>query len=136
MPGQKTPGDGKASLQQAVESLARQVVLNEGGGWDEPELSARQSEEIAASLREISASAAESGGSEVAGIAAELLKAEASGEQLAEGMRRLQEALATPTQETAEASGSPAAVASLGEDPELLADFVLESREHLANIEN
>jgi hypothetical protein len=83
MPRQTRPDDGEASLQQALETLARQVVLNDGDGWEEPVLSARQSEEIAASLRRISESAAESGYSEMAGIAAKLLNADTSSEGMA-----------------------------------------------------
>jgi two-component system chemotaxis sensor kinase CheA len=50
--------------------------------------------------------------------------------ELQDGISRLQQAL-----EGEEQGSSPLAESSLAQDPELLADFVLESREHLAGIE-
>ena len=68
----------------------------------------------------------------VAAAASALMEASRTPEGMAgiqEGMARLQEALDAEERRPAAAAGS------LGQDPELLLDFVLESREHLASIE-
>jgi two-component system chemotaxis sensor kinase CheA len=49
---------------------------------------------------------------------------------LQEGVAKLQKALEAPVQET------PAGDRSLAQDPELISDFIVESREHLVNIES
>jgi two-component system, chemotaxis family, sensor kinase CheA len=93
------------------------------------------SENAARCLGEIAELARESGSGTIAEIAAGLAAAVAGQperpltEMLGDGLQRLQEALARE-EAPAVAAGSP-----LAQDPELLADFILESREHLATIE-
>jgi two-component system chemotaxis sensor kinase CheA len=56
--------------------------------------------------------------------------------ELEEGIVRLQQAVECQQAATCQKQGAPAAVLSLAQDPELMSDFILESREHLANMES
>ncbi|HUP03763.1 MAG TPA: chemotaxis protein CheA [Bryobacteraceae bacterium] len=83
-------------------------------------------------LENLRVEAAGQGMTEAAAAAADMLEAarrQAGSAEVQEGLARLQAA--------AEAQPVAGPIASpLGQDPELLRDFVLESREHLANIES
>ncbi|HLI86251.1 MAG TPA: chemotaxis protein CheA [Bryobacteraceae bacterium] len=109
---------------QRVEDLALRLVLATGGNqnacaWDEA-LEAIQKD----ALREGAADAASAAASILAAIRA--AGAQDPGAILQEGLVRLQRALDEPR--TAEIA--------IAQDPELLSDFVIESREHLANLES
>jgi two-component system, chemotaxis family, sensor kinase CheA len=124
-------------LRQQVEELAIRLVVGEAGGataaaaagWFESLERIRDE-----ALRE------QAGGvAEIAGTVLETLHrrtADAGGEgpeineELQAGVMRLQQAIEST------AAGNACEPETLAQDPELLADFVLESREHLAKIEN
>ncbi len=132
MPASKTPEEWRNALREGVEALAKRVVLVETETWD---AASQQAADIAETLRSIAEQASEAGMSAVARTARDLGDGVASGgapEAMIEGIEQLQEALdsAEPEPPAGDAPGT------LGQDPELLADFILESREHLSNIEN
>jgi two-component system chemotaxis sensor kinase CheA len=132
MPETNSFDNRMAELRRDVESLALELILA-------PEESASAPVDgPAAALRRIGEAAAAAGCEEVAGLAAELLASLGAGPDapaaLSEGIQRLQEALDAAADRPAR--GAPAAGPSLGQDPELLADFIVESREHLSNVEN
>jgi len=126
-------------LRQDVEALAMKVVVDDLSSAAGFEQSLRA---LAGAVGGIRDRAQMAGSPEVARIAAELCdtlgSGSAPGEALASalhaGVTALQQALET-TSQPAEAAPDPAAY-SLAQDPELLADFVLESREHLSAIES
>lgn len=101
------------------------LVLAEGDGGSGVESWAEALEAIrCGAVREGAANAAEA-------ACAVLSDMRSTGDPLAvlqEGLARLESALAKPSQ--------PAAETSLANDPELLSDFLLESREHLASLES
>ena len=116
------------TVHDRVEELATQLVL---GGTD--------SKQWAALLENICREAEEAGWADVARIAGESLHAlsNASSVSAAEvacssGIARMQQALANGKAETTEPAAAPL---SLDEDPEIIRDFILESREHLAQVE-
>jgi two-component system, chemotaxis family, sensor kinase CheA len=111
-------------LRLRVEDLALRLVVGPGSGqnldtWN-------------AAFEAIHQDALRQGAAEAATAARSILAAlQAVGDQdpgaiLQEGLVRLQQAL----------EGPRAAEPSIAQDPELLSDFVLESREHLANLES
>ncbi len=114
-------------LSREIEEISLQMVM----GLDDVSNSGKSVESAMASLSKIREAAGRERRAEVAEAAGNLMKAlgrSADAAELQEGMRRLQEA--------AEASAAkPPAPPSLAQDPELLRDFVLESGEHLSNIE-
>jgi two-component system chemotaxis sensor kinase CheA len=120
-------------LRQQIEELAMGLMVGQGQGPG-------PAGEFAATLASIAASAAEGGFPELASLA-QALRQESmttgAGDAAAAG-RMLQGV--TALQEACERAGRPAAPApaasqSLAQDPELLRDFVLESRDHLTSIE-
>ena len=113
---------GLTELKRQIEELALQLVMAEPG----------QSPAWAAALDRLRETAERERAPQVAAAAGAVLDAvRASGgaADIQEGMARLQAAV-----EAGESAPGPVGT-SLGSDPELLLDFVLESREHLANIE-
>jgi two-component system chemotaxis sensor kinase CheA len=114
---------GSAELRQHIEDLALRLVV-EGPGSET---------QWTASLERIQRVAEREGAAVVAEAAARVVASAAGGEfdagALQQHMTILQQAL--------EAGGlaAPPSVKALAEDTELIADFVLESREHLASIE-
>src|SRR5436190_1640598 len=91
-----------------------------------------------AALAELACQAAAFGYPEAARIAAELSAGPYAASEIQDGLARLQQALSAAAREPAEISPAPErpqAITSLAQDPELVADFVLESREHLGAIE-
>ena len=114
-----------AELRQQVEELAVRLVLAEGDGGPGVESWAQ-------ALAAIHSGALEEGAAEAAEVArAVLSKMRASDNPanlLQEGLALLVSALERPSQCVIKAT-------SLAQDPELLSDFVLESREHLASLE-
>jgi two-component system, chemotaxis family, sensor kinase CheA len=113
-----------AELRQQVEELAVRLVLAETDGGPEVESWTRALEAIhRGALREGAAEAAEAARAVISTMRA----SGDPGTVLQEGLARLERALERPSQ--------PAKETSLAQDPELLSDFVLESREHLASLE-
>jgi two-component system chemotaxis sensor kinase CheA len=126
-------------LRQEIEALATKVViqdLSSEAGFDQSLLA------LAGVLRGVRDRARADGCQEVARIAAELCATldsphgtarDTLSHELESGVAAMQQALDTCS---VPAAAPEAAVYSLAQDPELLSDFVLESREHLAAIES
>jgi two-component system chemotaxis sensor kinase CheA len=122
-------------LRQQIEDLALQLVVGE------PETSTKASPWMP-TVEKISAAAArEHAGSVVtaAAVLGETLRGLAQSDSgdpsavysaLQEGVANLQKALEAPAEEI------PSPDRSLAQDPELISDFIVESREHLVNIES
>lgn len=153
MTNHESSSEAGVVLRQCVDDLATQWIL--GGEERLPQ--------IAVSLAQLSHHAAEFGFREAAEVAEELraaLARSASGSASAndatgaanfkEGLARLEQALARPPESEERVSElaelpreskeskppePPATMNSLAQDPELVGDFILESREHLASIE-
>jgi len=141
MADQNSPEGREQGLHDAVEALAKRFVLEADDDWDSVGPGFRHKEDAGAALRGIAEQARAEGRAEIAGIASELLESGKTAEEFSAGIRRLQDALAQPAgaleaRENGPAAANQEAPVSLGQDPELVADFVLESREHLASIEN
>ena len=125
-------------LRQEVEALAMRVVvgdLSSEAGFEE---SLRA---LAGAVNGIRDRALAQGSSEVARIAAELGETLGAGIAPGEALARAVQSGVTAMQQVLDGSGPAAEAApdpaaySLAQDPELLSDFVLESREHLSAIE-
>lgn len=117
-----------AGLRECLDDLATQLIL---GGSD-------RLPELAAALAQLGRQAGDAGYGEAARIANELSAGPPVVAQLQEELARLQQALsdgASDAAPTRPASERPQAAYSLAQDPELVADFILESREHLTSIE-
>jgi two-component system chemotaxis sensor kinase CheA len=133
------------NLNERVEELASNMVL---GGTD--------GEQWAALLTDVRHDAETAGRADVAGIAAEVLDALSKGPDagaldsvISNSITRMQQALAdggaetappsAPAQSSAPSAPAPSAPAqaflTLSEDPEMIGDFILESREHLTQVE-
>ncbi len=119
-----------AGLGQAVEEMAVQLVVAE------PEGGATVARWLP-QLEKIRQRALEEDAGRVAQVAASMIESLMAGgapdtasvtDHLSRDMVRLQEALARDSE-------PPASTASLAQDPELVTDFIVESREHLASIE-
>ncbi len=111
-------------LSESLDQFATRLLVEGAGG------------QLAADLERWSERAAASVSPQLARLAAELAEtAHTAGEGaedcLRAGIARLQQELAAETQPT-----SPPVPNSLAQDPELIGDFILESREHLASIES
>jgi len=123
-----------AGLLQRVDEIAAQVILGIGGG---------DAAEIPAALAALAGKAREVGYGEAAEVAASLHsraeeQADAASRErvLVDGLARLQAVLrGAPRAAEPEPSPAPAAVTPIAQDPELIGDFIMESREHLASIE-
>lgn len=141
------PETGREELRKTLESLAMQAVLGED--W----------EQSLRALRQLNRSAERYGHSRLAVESAALLEqvsrqgagpaehAAPPWERISEGVLRLQQALEqegggprppqgeSQTEAGPEPSQTPAERQPLARDPELVRDFVVESREHLAAVE-
>ena len=131
-----------SQLRERVEELATRLVL---AGADN---------NVAADLAALSEMAGASGCPETARSATELAeKIQATGKSkrkkkavedlLRDGITRLQQVLENEDRRAADPACAsvleephPPAAPSLGQDPELVGDFIMESREHLASIES
>lgn len=130
---------GQMELRQEIEALATRVVVEDLSS----EAGVSQSlMALAGAVQGIHERAAACGCQEVARIAAELRERldsaegaapETLSQALETGVAGMQQALESCPAGTA---APESASYSLAQDPELLSDFVLESREHLAAIEN
>ncbi len=118
-------------LQEQIDDLSTRLLIGDAGDG----AADASPDGVLATLAELSRQAEDAGYPEAARIAVELAAGAPASGQLREGLARLQQALSDGAAE-AKAAGKPApAVFSLAQDPELVADFVMESREHLASIE-
>ena len=111
-------------IRQSIEDLSLEVALYDFSA-SEP------SAGMAAKLGQIRQLAGEAGMSELASMAASAPESEAAWLEI---INRLQQALNEP--EPKSATAAPPAPTSLNQDPELVADFILESREHLSTVES
>ncbi|MGD0580720.1 MAG: chemotaxis protein CheA, partial [Bryobacteraceae bacterium] len=128
MSKQNTTPEAGAGLRESVDDLATRLMLD--GGDRAPEL--------AAALAQIARQAGDAGYGEAARIAGELAAGPPVVAQRQNGLARLQQALADGASAAAPAPPAlerPQAAYSLAQDPELVADFILESREHLTSVE-
>jgi two-component system chemotaxis sensor kinase CheA len=116
-------------LKRQIEELALQLVMAEPGG--QMEGAAPSWMPVLEHLRETAERERTPQVAAAAAAIVETVRASGGSADLQEGMARLQEAVEAEER----ASDDAAAGTPLGQDPELLLDFVLESREHLANIE-
>jgi two-component system chemotaxis sensor kinase CheA len=125
--------DIQSLLRERIDDLSTRLLI-EGPGSDALD----GPETFLAALAELSRQAGDAGYGGAARIAEELSAGPPVVAQLQEGLARLQQAL---SDEASNAAHSPAApkrpqtTCSLAQDPELVADFILESREHLTSIE-
>src|SRR5437016_4148779 len=110
-----------ADLRRQVEDLAVRVVVEDTAGG------AAETLAWLSNLERIRQLAATEKAGEVADAATAMMTAIQAGADAQEGLARLQQAL--------EMEASDGNVLPPSQDPELLADFVLESREHLGAIE-
>ena len=123
-------------LRQQIEDLAIQLLMGDGENakseaapaWSE---SLEQIRDQA--LREQAGGIAEIAGTMIETVQRKMAAGTSGGpefhEELQAGITRLQQAIESPS------TGNSGQNESLAQDPELLADFVLESREHLARVE-
>jgi two-component system chemotaxis sensor kinase CheA len=124
-------------LQQQIEALATRIVLED---WSPENADDNSLLALSAAVRGVRDRAQANGYQEVSRIAAELCEAldKPDGTQdlssaVQNGVIAMQQAVEKPPVEVPTADPKSG---SLAEDPELLGDFVLESREHLATVEN
>jgi two-component system chemotaxis sensor kinase CheA len=118
---------GVTELKRQIEDLALQLVMAEPG--ERPGSEAPPWMSILERVRETAERERAPRASAAAAALLETVRISGGAAELQEGMARLQEAMEAE-ERTPDAAGTP-----LGQDPELLLDFVLESREHLASIE-
>ena len=122
-------------LRHQVEDMALQLVVGEPENSTNPSVWIPVVERISAAANREQAESVV-GAAHVLGDALRALAQRASSDPrevsivLQEGVAKLQKALESPTKESA------AEHESLSLDPELMSDFIVESREHLANIES
>jgi two-component system chemotaxis sensor kinase CheA len=119
-------------LRERIDDLATRLLIEEPG----PEAWGGGPETFLGPLAELGRQAGEAGYGEAARIAGELSAGPPVVARLQEGLARLQQALSEPLTDAAPSPPAPERVqTSLAQDPELVGDFVLESREHLTSIE-
>ena len=135
-------------LRLQIDELATTLVLNGPGAW------------LNTTLNQVAESAARAGYANIAQMSSSLasqlsgdVTSPATDELLRQGLSAIQQALGasagqseqphepavpatTPVAPTANAAQSSFALNSLAQDPELVGDFIMESREHLGSIEN
>jgi two-component system chemotaxis sensor kinase CheA len=115
------------AIREQIDDLATRLLLAEGGNDPVPGALAGLSQSLAG----IGERAGAEGWETTARLARELAAAGASPASLREGLARLQQAIDEDCRRARPADPP----ASLAQDPELLSDFVVEAREHLATIE-
>src|SRR5947199_4897566 len=114
-------------LRERIDDLSTQMLIAASDG----QASGGCPDTFPAALAELARQAAAFGYPEAARIAAELSAGPPAASQIQNGLARLQQALSAAPGEQAEISPErPKAITALAQDPELVADFVLESREH------
>ncbi len=131
MPDNEERADRGSRLRREVDDLALQLLLG-----DEQAAPAKF-EDLLAALDKVGEEARRSGFDGTARVAGELLGT-ADMATLREGLARLEEALEEDARRTEREEPPPEAAPAgnpLAQDPELLSDFVVETRDHLASIE-
>jgi len=121
-------------LRERIDDLSTRLLIEEPG----PEALGSGPETFLATLAELGRQAGDAGYVEAARIAVKLSAGPPVVGQLREGLARLQQALSDGASDAASAPPAPErlqATFSVAQDPELVADFILESREHLTSIE-
>jgi two-component system chemotaxis sensor kinase CheA len=121
-------------LRERIDDLSTRLLI-EGPGT---EAQGDGSDNFLAALAELGRQAGAAGYSGAARIAGALAAGPPVAADLQEGLARLQQALSDGARDSAPAPAAPArppAVNSLAEDPELVSDFIVESREHLTTVE-
>ena len=121
-------------LRDRIDDLSTRLLI-EGPG---AETSTGGSQTFQAALAELGRQAGEAGYGGAARIAGELSASPPLTADLQEGLARLQQALSDGPGDAAPAPQEPArpkTVSALADDPELVSDFIVESREHLTTIE-
>ena len=121
-------------LRQQIEDMALQLVVGEPDSGANPSAWMPALEKISATATREHADSVVRAVADLGAALRSLAQAPSSDPSavasvLQDGVAKLQNALEEPAQET------PAREASLALDPELLSDFIVESREHLVNIE-
>lgn len=116
-------GESTQQLKQTVESLALELVLQSNAGAEDW---VQKLEQLALRARQTGAETAARTALELADAARRLHAQPEARACLEQGLARLQQAL--------EAGGQ--APPSIAQDPELMADFIVEAREHLSAIES
>ncbi len=122
-------------LRERIDDLSTRLMI-EGPGAEAP---GGGSQTFQAALAELARQAGDAGFGGAARIAGELSASPPVAAELREGLTRLQQALSEGPGEVAPAPappGRPKAVNALADDPELVSDFIVESREHLTTIES
>src|SRR5208283_712593 len=134
-PGVTMPNpETESLLRERIDDLSTRLLI----GDTCPGTSGGGPETFLAALAELGRQAGDAGYVEASRIAGELSAGPPVVAQLQEGLARLQQALSDGASDAAPAppaSERPQATYSLAQDPELVADFILESREHLTSIE-
>lgn len=120
MPDNDERQDTGSRLRREVDGLAMQLLLGD------EQASPAEFQDLLAALARVGEEASRSGYGGTARVAAEL-RAAAGPEALREGLARLQQAL---EEDSRQGAANP-----LAQDRELLNDFVVEARDHLASIE-
>jgi two-component system chemotaxis sensor kinase CheA len=137
MPETVNRAESDLRLRESIDALATRLVVD------------GVSHSLSADLAHLSEMAAESGCAEAARIAAQLAERTRAGgataaieEALRDGLAQLAQTLekearqdVSPTEGPEQKEGAPS-LNSLAQDPELVGDFILESREHLSSIES
>jgi len=122
-------------LRERIDDLSTRLMI-EGPG---AEASGDGSPTFQAALAELAKQAGDAGYGGAARIAGELSASPPVAAELQEGLARLQQALSEGPGGVAPAPAAPASpnpVNALADDPELVSDFIVESREHLTTIES
>ena len=116
-------------LHQQIEDLALRLVVGDPDADSDVAVWANALEQIRdKAVREQAVEIATLAGAVIGAIQGSS-KAASIWEELQQGVARLQQAVEHPKHQ------EPAATPSLAQDPELMSDFIVESREHLANLE-
>ena len=121
-------------LRERIDDLSTRLLI-EGPG---AEASAGGSQTFQAALAELAKQAGDAGYGGAARIARELSASPSVAADLQDGLARLQQALSEGPGDPAPGPAAPErpkAINALADDPELVSDFVVESREHLTTIE-
>ncbi|MCC6391422.1 MAG: chemotaxis protein CheA [Bryobacterales bacterium] len=131
--------EAESLLRERIDELTTRLLISDAEGQGSG------SEQFFALLAELALQARKAGYGEVANVAYQLHstreeKQESTADRLRDGLERIQQALEEAR--SAAAAPAPAPAASrppegnqFAHDPEIIADFILESREHLSSIE-
>ncbi|MCC6362021.1 MAG: chemotaxis protein CheA [Bryobacterales bacterium] len=127
--------EAESLLRERIDELTTRLLISNAAGVESG------SDQFFALLAELTLQAREAGYGEVADVARQLHSTgeekEGLADRLRDGLARIQQAL----EDAQFAAPAPASeperppVNSLAHDPEIIADFILESREHLSSIE-